>query len=135
MLDCAEHNQTKSPKCFRCLDTICSVRACFGWVSARICHMLPRTHVGPTGGEGRGGSVVSQVPRERTPAGFLTVTRHHKAAITIFLDTHETHEKLRTTHTGGDELKINPKLRVEKKSLTWNKPRKQRCDAPRPRPQ
>lgn len=68
-----EHIQTTSTKCFRCLDTICSVRASLGQVSARICHMLPWTHVSPVwrGGERR--SVVSQLPREQTPAGSLTV--------------------------------------------------------------
>lgn len=81
----AEHIQTKSPKCFRCLDTICSVRACLGRVSARICHMLPRTHVSPTGGEGRGDLSSPGPPEGTDPGGVCDNQSEHRqrAAITL----------------------------------------------------
>lgn len=58
---------TTSPKCFTCLDTICSVRASPGSPSAPICHMLPPTHVGPVwrGGKGKGRGGVLSFPVSR----------------------------------------------------------------------
>lgn len=59
---------TTSPKCFTCLDTICSVRASPGSPSAPICHMLPPTHVGPVWRGGEGAAFCRPPSPEGTPS-------------------------------------------------------------------
>lgn len=81
----AEHIQTKSPKCFRCLDTICSVRACLGRVSARICHMLPWTHVSPTGAEGREDLLSPRSRGNGTQQGFWQSVKASSASCYYFI--------------------------------------------------